>query len=274
MKKLKLNPNSKKLRRTGLVLFGLPLLILLAFYLTFPRLIRCYMIQFAGYERYEERIYISQQMPQVLIDPLLRLKEEASQRVRDFWGEMQSEPYFIFCSTEEEFQFYGNNLGTPAMVNITPFRSYVIVKPDGANVDVLSHEICHAEFTHRLGWYRKKKQIPAWFDEGLALMLDYRYPGNGAHDYQAYQKKWESYTLGGKKAIPLEELRQVRDFFRGDRYWTYLAYLSSGREVSHWLELVGKPGLMKMIQAVKAGENFETVYQELKEKNSRQTSTY
>jgi len=63
---------------------------------------------------------------------------------------------------------------TPATVFYTPFRAIMVIGPDGINLDVLSHEMCHTELYHRLGWWRKEMRIPTWFDEGLAMQLDYR----------------------------------------------------------------------------------------------------
>ncbi|WP_332368176.1 hypothetical protein [Spirosoma telluris] len=45
--------------------------------------------------------------------------------------------------------------------------SYLILGPDGNNTDVIAHELCHDELFARLGWWRVKRQIPQWFNEGL-----------------------------------------------------------------------------------------------------------
>jgi len=54
-------------------------------------------------------------------------------------------------------------------------NSYIVVSPEYLNVDILAHELTHAEvharvFTGRLwDWL----SIPTWFDEGIALQNDY-----------------------------------------------------------------------------------------------------
>lgn len=186
---------------------------------------------------------------------------QAIERLEKFWGEMKSNPVLILCQNRDEFKLYGSDLGTPAMIQMTPFGSYIVIQPEGINVDVISHELCHAELLKRVGWYHKITKVPAWFDEGLALMLDYRYPDAKGHSYEDYQTKWEKYTQKGKKTIPLEELTYIHDFFCGDNYRTYLAYLIAGREVKRWLQKVEKEGVLQFIQELRQGKSFQQAYQ-------------
>ncbi|MEO1653716.1 MAG: hypothetical protein AAFU64_09235, partial [Bacteroidota bacterium] len=206
-----------------------------------------------------------------LYPTILQRNEEAQLRVVDFWGEMKSKPSIIFCSTDAEFESYGKNFGSPAMINLTPFGSYIIVKPDGVNIDVLSHEMCHAEFTERLGWSIKKKEIPAWFDEGLALMLDYRYPRPGlGNTYTNYLMEWQSYPLAIRREFSIDQLKDIDDFFGQELKKTHLAYLYSGLQVSAWMDKVGKEGLYLLIEEIKQGQAFQEVYPRILKKKTEE----
>jgi hypothetical protein len=47
--------------------------------------------------------------------------------------------------------------------------------PEGQNIDVIAHEYMHAEVHHRVGWLNYSLNVPIWFMEGLATLVDFRY---------------------------------------------------------------------------------------------------
>jgi hypothetical protein len=105
------------------------------------------------------------------------------------------------------------------------------------------------------------REVPQWFNEGVALMVDYRYPGNGLDNtYQNYLRKWQQSSLEGQIAVSLQELESVESFYRGDAFWINLAYLRSGLEVSGWLEKVKQPGLLQFTQALQHEISFEEAW--------------
>ena len=227
------------------------------------------MIEYSGFNKLDKRIYVSEKMPPALLKPIIAITDAAKLNVKKFWGDMLSHPVLIFCRSEEEYNTYGNATGTPAMIHLTPFGSYIIISPDGANVDVLSHEICHAELLKRAGWFIKSAQIPAWFDEGLALRLDERYPNFKGNSYLNYRMQWIESTSHGNKSMKLTELEKIDDFYNKDGYWTYIAYLTSGMEVARWMELVKKEGLLELIKELKNGKKFMDAYKEIEEKTQK-----
>jgi hypothetical protein len=139
--------------------------------------------------------------------------------------------------------------------------TYVVISPQGLNVDVISHEMCHAELTHRLGWLTMSRKIPQWFNEGIALMVDYRYPDKGVDNtYENYLRKWQQTSMQGQIHVSLQDLETVESFYRGDNFWVNLAYLRSGLEVSKWLEKVEQQGLLDLTQALQSGASFEEAW--------------
>ncbi|NJL13348.1 MAG: hypothetical protein HC913_10325 [Microscillaceae bacterium] len=247
--------------RLLLLSLALGVVVLLVFYVSFSRLFYCYALPYSSFRTPYADTYISPKIPPSLHPLLFKMVQTARKRVHHFWGSTKARPVLVFCADEAEFAYFGRNYGTPAMVNLNPLGTYIIVLPDGANIDVLSHEISHAELYSRLGWYTKMRQIPAWFDEGLALMVDYRYPGGGkAHQHADYRKKLLELGLPGSRPIGLSELRQIEDFFARDTYHTHRAYLTAGQELSRWLDQVKVKGLLQLIDSLKAGKDFMQVY--------------
>ena len=200
-------------------------------------------------------------MPKSLHSKIISITSQSKERIMEFWGEMRSKPVFIYCATEEEFRHFGENRGTPAMIHTTFLGAYMVMNPDGTNVDVVSHEICHAELSERLHWFKKHRGIPAWFDEGLALMVDYRFPQNGGgHSHADYRNHW-IFNDNSVEELPLDQFEDIDDFFAKDDFWIELSYLRSGLEVSRWMEIVGDEGLHLLIQKINKGSSFEEAYE-------------
>lgn len=254
--------NIKRLLIISLVVIFLSCVAFCFITLVFYRNISaCYLIDYTDFKKVEDKVYISPKMPPMLIDNITGLVQNSKRRLRNFWGRLKSKPVLIFCTNDAEFETFGSKLGNiPAMVHLTPWETYVIIKPDGANIDVIAHELCHAEFFERIGWHIKSSQIPAWFDEGLAMQIDYRYPNKDGHTDKHYLFQWRIYTRNGQRKINLRDLNHINDFFKYSSSYTYLAYLTAGMEVSRWYEKEGQAGLFKLIAQLKAGKKFNEIY--------------
>lgn len=90
--------------------------------------------------------------------------------------------------------------GNPALTNTTVLfgaHSYVVISPNGLDVDVTAHELTHAELHYRLydGKILPKTILPIWFDEGVATQNDYRERYN--------EIAWLKVTDNGLKLIAL-----------------------------------------------------------------------
>jgi len=244
-----------------IVVFLLIITGTLSYYLAFPQVVRCYAIGFSDFEKYSDHLYFSEGTTPLQKDSLLQLFAGSKKRISRLWGSYTSAPTIVFCHTEEIYSKYGSTSGSPANFFGTPLGLYVVVSPDGLNTDIISHEMCHAELAQRLGWLTMTSQIPQWFNEGVALMADYRYPDTRTSNrHNNYLQKWNQATSNGVVKIKLSEISSVKDFFNGDQYWIYLAYLRSGLEVSRWLEIVKRDGLLDLVKKLNEGEDFDSAY--------------
>jgi hypothetical protein len=253
---------TKLIRYSLFLLISFPVLFLLAFLLIYPQIVRCYTISVWGdFNKHESGVYISKGASDKEVDSLLNLLSESGQRLSGFWGDRQSKPTILFCHTDGLYKKYGSPSGSPANYFGTPLGTFVVISPQGLNTDVISHEMCHAELTHRVGWLTMSREIPQWFNEGVALMVDYRYPDKGMDNtYQNYLRKWQQSSLEGQIKISLQDLESVESFYRGDAFWVNLAYMRSGLEVSRWLEKVNQQGLLQFTEALQNGTSFEEAW--------------
>ncbi|MEO1079390.1 MAG: hypothetical protein AAFY29_07540 [Pseudomonadota bacterium] len=98
--------------------------------------------------------------------------DRARQRVNDWFGSSSATPNIIVAQSETVAKRYGNVFGA---MHGSPLRGgTVMIGPVGlSSVDVIAHELAHAEHLSRAG-YLRWTLTPAWFIEGLGMQVDWR----------------------------------------------------------------------------------------------------
>jgi hypothetical protein len=127
-------------------------------------------------------------------------------------------------------------------------RACIVVGPKGRNVDVVAHELMHAELFERVGYWHRFTEIPAWFDEGVAMQVDFR---------PRYSVPEQKGSLGGTGFV--RDLKSYRQFFRGDGEQLTQHYAAAKAEVARWLTNVGRHELYERFERIRAGEGFNAV---------------
>jgi hypothetical protein len=99
---------------------------------------------------------------------ILAAIDEAGERVRRFYGARTESPRILVCLTHACYRRAGGGgergktLGALA----------VLLSPRGAETVIAAHELAHAELHGRVGaWVLLLDGVPAWFDEGLAVVV-------------------------------------------------------------------------------------------------------
>jgi hypothetical protein len=189
-------------------------------------------------------------------DSLKKYIKIAKKRVEDFWGSQKGEATIIFCANPEEYQKYCRTSDGAGCTIGTPLGSWIVLNKDGLNPDVIAHEMSHNELMTRLGWWKTRTKIPTWFDEGVALMLDYRFveAQDSIQRYKAYRD--ELFFLA-KKSPSLEELSTEKEFFGHGEFYTKLAYYTAASVVSRKIAYGGKQAIHQTIQKVKQENEFD-----------------
>ncbi|WP_420147607.1 hypothetical protein [Spirosoma sp.] len=264
--------------------YVLPALIALpiGFLMLYPQLLRCMRIADTnGYQALPglPNVYVNQSATTHQQRQFRRHVLTARDRIRRFWGDRRGQATLIYCPKQADYEQYcaggegaGCSIGTPWG------DAYLILGPDGNNADVIAHELCHDELFARLGWWRVKRQIPQWFNEGLALMVDYRFSSpltweqpDSSLQYQLPRNTLNPMPHALHSMLKLADLETTRDFFGGDYRHTMLAYQTSAEEVTRWLALVGRSGVPALTNAIAEGKPFADTYQRLeREKRSAQ----
>jgi len=184
---------------------------------------------------------------------LLSMIEEARERVCAFFGEVKSHPTVIICDDKQKLARLGGDHDT-FTVMLFQANSYISVSSDWLNVDVLAHELTHAEVHTRIfrGGISFVLPIPTWFDEGLAIQNDYR--------EQYSDQAWLSITDNGVCVPSIDEYNTAAKFYAGDTEDRRKRYCLAGHEVAAWIEQHGKDKMITLLIKISQGAEFSNLY--------------
>lgn len=221
-----------------------------AHFLLFPQQTRSLLIDYSGFKK-DGRLYFDSNTPASSADYVRGVIELASGRVASFWGEKTSDPKFIYCSSGADFKKYGSPFPVPALTHIK-FGATIVISNQGVDTDILAHEISHAEFYERIGFYNWSFKIPRWFDEGLAMLNDYR-------------SYYSEDTLKAR-SDNFKNLPDVKQFKTGKQFneegspeQIMLNFMTAKYLVKRWYT---KEKLQKLIENINAGMDFDKAFQQ------------
>ena len=161
-------------------------------------------------------------------------------RIEKMFGRPRAAPIVMFF--RDPGAFWPLKLNAYGSTNFVGPRACIMVGPQGQDLDVVAHELMHAELFERVGYWRRFTQIPTWFDEGLAMQVDFR----------------QRYDLPKAPSVDTSYVRQletVGDFFQsGDELLTR-NYASAKAEVANWLG----GGCSRRLSAVRAHQERRAV---------------
>lgn len=171
-----------------------------------------------------------------------RLLSGAKGRIREVFGEPQSAPTVVFFDSSESFwPFRLNEYGSTQVIGA---KTCVLIGPKGRSLDVVAHELMHAEIANRVGVLAKFTELPTWFDEGLAMQVDFR------PDYS---------VAAGANSKSVRELTSANDFFVPDSRQLTDNYAAAKAEAALWAEHVGRSSVYAQLERVRQGQSFESV---------------
>ena len=240
-------PNFKKIILRSFLIFCILIPIAaFAHFFIFPEESKCILIDYSNFKK-DGRLYFNANTPAAKIDTVKLIIEKASLRVAGFWGQKYGNPKFIYCDNDQDFKNYGNARLDPATTQYK-LGPYIVISKEGIDMDIIAHEISHAELYERLGFYKMMFIIPRWFDEGLAMQNDYR-------DY--YSEDTFKVKSGNLRNLPDIQQFKSGGFYEGSQEQVMLNYMTAKHEVKNWYTL---QKLDRLIMDLNAGKSFEEAY--------------
>ncbi len=183
---------------------------------------------------------------------ILGLIEQADGRVRSLFGDLRypNETFFIICDDEKLIQKIGEDHAA-VTISFPSEKHYICISDEYLELDILAHEITHAELRARL-LSNAQAKIPTWFDEGLALQNDCR---------EIYsEEQWMLQTDNGENIVTLEDMDTPAEFYAGEVENRRFRYLNAKHEMNGWMAVHGKQGLLELIEKLNDGEDFDIAY--------------
>ena len=203
----------------------------------------------SSFEKAADHIYVNKNYSGN-IKEAIQLTEEAVERDRAFFGELQctDTTIIIFCDDDKLLSKLDGDHDTKTSYTK---KNYISVSDEYLNIDIIAHELTHAELHTRLNMKALKK-IPTWFDEGLATQNDYR--------EQYGLKAWIEQTDNGKNTVPLEDMDTGSEFYADPVEDRRFRYLNAKHEVGVWMDTHQQKGLLELFDKLNNGEEFDTAY--------------
>ena len=97
---------------------------------------------------------------------------ESRSRIQTTFGTPQAKPILIFL--DDSNSFWSLKLNEYGSTHFIGSKICVMIGTKGRNIDIVAHELMHAEIADRLGYWHRLTKLPIWFDEGLAMQVDFR----------------------------------------------------------------------------------------------------
>ena len=238
----------KVVRRTVLIFLMVIPVSGFAHFILFPQQTRSILIDYSDFKR-DGRLYFNSNTPQNKVDTVKSIIELASNRVAAFWGRKTCRPKFIYCNADEDFKKFGSPFPVPALTHIK-LGSYIVMSFQGVDLDIIAHEISHAEFYERIGFYNWSFKIPRWFDEGLAMQNDNR---------KYYSEDTLKVKSNNYENLPdVKKLKSGKQFNEeGSLEQIVLNYMTARHVVKNWYT---KEKLDKFIRDINSGKTFEEAF--------------
>ncbi|BAU28055.1 hypothetical protein DFP93_101131 [Aneurinibacillus soli] len=208
-----------------------------------PQLTNSMLVRWSDMKQIAPDIYVDPHMSTKKQGILLRDIHTARERVSRLFGSIEAEPVLILSDSIDTLRRYTSG---SAQTYSSAAGIIIVLGPDGLNVPIISHELTHAELYHRVG------KVPAWFDEGLAMMVDGRYT-------EKLESNWNQMTNNGKNQPDFSAMDTHRQFETANKD-IISTYMLSCYEVTRWYKRIGNHGFQDFLKEIENGSPFIPAY--------------
>ncbi len=139
----------------------------------YANVVRLVLIDYSDFRKVDESVYVSSELPDDAEEKIAALLSGARKRIAFYYGKPNADPVIVALGSQKELKSYGL-YDSPGSLLFAPWNTYLLLNYQTAGIDVTSHELVHAEVVQRVGYLKRQTDIPTWFDEGVAMQVDYR----------------------------------------------------------------------------------------------------
>ena len=121
-----------------------------------------------GFQEIDHNVFAPPNMDETKRKIALNSIREAERLVSQFYGYKTSRPIIVICPSNSCDSAFGKQGARGAAYG----KRIVRLNDKGINVTIAAHELAHTALKTHVGeWYALIGAVPAWFDEGLAVLL-------------------------------------------------------------------------------------------------------
>ena len=121
----------------------------------------------------DQRIYVDPDLGEPRSRQLRDAWQAARARIERRFGLDPASPVLVVTMHQATARRYGLG-GHSGIAFALPWRHYIVVRWREDFVDLLAHELMHAQVRDLVGYPRYLLDMPTWLDEGLAMQVDDR----------------------------------------------------------------------------------------------------
>jgi len=244
----------KKIKKRYIVLISVLTVILtvVIIFVQFTSLGYRMTVPFRSFTEEDSNLYVHKKFTGD-IEESVKTVNAARKRITEYFGEIESNPMIIICDDESTIAKLGGDHDTATAVIFKAY-SYIVISTEFLNVDVVAHELTHAEVHTKIfkGKFWFQSLVPIWFDEGIALQNDYREKYN--------EDAWKEVTNNGENVVDLNDINTSSKFYAGETEERRYRYIISKHEVNKWINLNGRNVLLDLLEKINQGEDFNNLY--------------
>ena len=234
----------KRFLRFLLIFISLIPLTCFAHFIIFPQESRTILIGFSDFKK-DGSLYFSNATTKSEVDSIESLITKAKERITHFWETEKSSPVFIYCDQASDFKKYSVNPEAPAVI-YCKLGEHIVLSKEGIDLDIIAHEISHAELYTRVGFYIWTFKLPDWFKHGLAMQNDYR---------NFYSTDTLRARTNNFKTMPdITRFKTGDQFYNGTMNEITVRYMTAKYFIGKWYT---KEKLDQLIQDLNAGKSFD-----------------
>ena len=237
----------KQILRILLIFLALVPVTAFAHFILFPQETKSILIDFSSFKN-EGRLYFNRNTKKSNIVCIKSLIDSASTRVSRFWGRRMANPKIIYCDQESDFGKYSVSPEAPA-VTYCKMGTYIVLSKEGADPDIIAHEMSHTELYARIGFYEWTFVIPDWFKHGLAMQNDYR-------SYYSTDTL-KARTSNFNNMPDITQFKTGAEFYSGTIEQIMLRYMIAKYEVGRWYS---RDKLDQLIKDLNSGKSFDDAF--------------
>ena len=128
----------------------------------YANVVRLALIDYSDFREVGDDIYLSDELPEDAEQKVVALLTDARKNLAAHYGEPKAEPVVVVLGNKEEINNYGLK-HFPGMFLVIPWNSYLLLNYRTATLDVVAHELVHAEIAYRVRYLKRKFDFQTWF---------------------------------------------------------------------------------------------------------------